>query len=147
MIKKIKTLSVLFSNFIICIGAGHGIGPIILIELFSIYTLIFEGEIAYNSGNFPDFSFSNSYEDMIMYFILYSFVGQIVFTISLLNIFKKSIKISLRLIGILLMLFGFLLISKNLNIDDLSFFSFVTGIPFLFFIFWEISSHINLKDI
>lgn len=138
MSKTLKSLRVLFTNFIICIAAGHGAGPIILIELFSIYSLIFEGEIAFNSGDFPQFSLTNSYENMTMYFLLFSFLGQIVFLISYFKFFKIAVKKVVRFLGILLMLFGFFLIIKNLLNDGLAFFSFVTGIPFLFFILLEI---------
>ena len=131
MSSKLKSIGVLLTNFLICIAAGHGIGPIVLIEIFSLYTLVFEGEIAYNSGNFSNFSFNNSYEDMIMYFLLFSFIGQLFFIVSHFNFFKKKTKKTLRFIGLLSMLFGFFLISKNVFNDGLAVFTLVTGILFL----------------
>lgn len=138
MSKTLKSLRVLFTNFIICIVAGHGAGPIILIELFSIYSLIFEGEIAFNSGDFPQFSLTNSYENMTMYFLLFSFLGQIVFLISYFKFFIIAVKKVIRFSGILLMLFGFFLITKNLLKDEVVIFTFVTGLPFLYFVFLEV---------
>lgn len=143
MIKTLKSLGVLFTNFIICVAAGHGAGPIILIELFSINSIIFEGEIAYNGGEFPTFSLGNSYENMIIYFLLFSFIGQLFFLISIFNFFKNKINLSLKLIGIFIMLFGFFLITKNLLNEGLAVFTFVTGIPFLCFVFLEIKFFSN----
>lgn len=143
--EKLKSLGVLLTNFIICIAAGHGFGPIVLIELLSIYTLIFEGEIAYNSGDFSNFSFSNSYEDMIMYFLVFSFFGQFFFLISLFKFSIPKIKRIFRILGIILMTFGFYLISKNMFNDDLAVFTFVTGIPFLYFFILELVSLLSPK--
>ena len=136
--EKLKSLRVLLTNFIICIGAGHGFGPIVLIEIFSLKSLLFDGEVDFNGGNLPSFSFNNSYEDMIMYFIICSFFGQILFIISWFKFFKPKIKFLFKFLGILFMSFGFFLISKNINNDNLAFFSIVTGIPFLCFVFLEL---------
>ncbi|WP_026776807.1 hypothetical protein [Polaribacter sp. Hel_I_88] len=143
MIKTLKSLGILVSNFIVCIGAGHGFGPIILIELFSINSLIFEGEFAFNGGDLPSFSFSNSYENMLLYFLLFSFIGQIFFLSSIFKFFNNKINVSLKSLGILSMLFGFFLITKNLFNDGLAVFTFVTGIPFLCFVFLDIKSFSN----
>ena len=138
--EKLKSLGVLLTNSIICIGAGHGIGPIILIELFSIKTLLFEGEIAFNGGEFPSFSFSNSYENMITYFIVFSFFGQVIFLISLFKFLNLKMKKIFRYTGLFLMTFGFFLISKNIFYDSLAVFTFVTGIPFLYFLILEFNN-------
>ncbi|MFK8061373.1 MAG: hypothetical protein AB8B78_14965 [Polaribacter sp.] len=151
--KKLKSLVVLLTNFIICVAAGHGAGPIILIELFSIKTLLFEGEIAFNGGDFPTFSFNNSYENMIIYFVVFSFFGQVFFLTSYFKFLKLKLKTVFRFIGIISMAFGFFLISKNIFNDGLAVFSFITGIPFLCFLIIEIKDffvenskhhHINL---
>lgn len=139
MIKKIKTFRVLFTNFIICIAAGHGFGPLILLELFSIEELLFGNNSESFCTTLPDFSFMNSYEEMIVYFILFSGMGPKLFLISYLNFFKLKTKEIIRLSGILVMLFGFFLISKNLFTDGLAIFSFITGIPFLYFVLKELS--------
>ena len=143
MIKNLKSIGVLLTNLIICIGAGHGFGPIILMEIFSIYSLFLQGEVAFNDANIPHFSFNNSYEDMITYFLLFSFIGQVIFLVSYLKFWKKKIKKIFRTLGILLMLFGFILISKNMFDDGLAVFSFITGLPFLYFVILEIKFSLN----
>ena len=145
MIKVLKNLGLLISNFIICIGAGHGFGPVILIELFSLNTILFEGEIAFNGGHLPPFSFYNSYEDMLIYFLLLSFLGQFIFIISQFNFINSKFQKYFKFLGILLMVFGFFLITKNLFNDELALFSFVTGVPFLYFVFLEVVSLLKFK--
>lgn len=146
MSNTLKSLGVLFTNFIICIAAGHGVGPIFLLEIFCIEELLsFNKSSESFYTTLPKFSFINTYEEMIVYFILFSAFGQIVFLISYFNFFKMGVKKAVRLSGILLMLFGFFLISKNLVNDGRALFSFVTGIPFLCFIFLEIKLSYNRK--
>jgi uncharacterized membrane protein len=143
MTKGIKSLRVLGTNFMICIGAGHGFGPMILLEFFAIEDLLFNHTSESFYTTLPNFSFMNSYEDMLVYFILFSSLGQIVLLISYFKFFKIKVKRIIRFSGILLMVFGFFLISKNLFSDALAVFSFVTGIPFLYFVVLEIKFSLN----
>ena len=144
MIKILKPLGILLTNFIICVAAGHGAGPLLLLEIF-----FFEELLSFNKNTesfyttFPKFSFANPYEDMILYFILFSALGQIFFLISYFKFFRERVKRITRFLGILLMLFGFFLITKNLFHDGLAIFSFVTGIPFLWLVFFEVNSISN----
>ena len=80
---------------------------------------------------------------MITYFLLFSFKGQVIFLVSYLKFWKKKIKKIFRTLGILLMLFGFILISKNMFDDGLAVFSFITGLPFLYFVILEIKFSLN----
>ncbi len=143
MIKGLKSIGVLIANFIICIGAGHGFGPMFLLEFFSIQDFFFNNSSESFYTTLPSFSFMNSYEDMIVYFLIFSAIGQIILLISYHNFFKIREKKRVRSVGILLMVFGFFLISKNLFSDGLAIFSFVTGIPFLYFVILEIKFSFN----
>jgi hypothetical protein len=144
MNKALKSIGVLFTNLFICIGAGHGFGPMFLLELFCVEELLsFNNSPDSFYTTLPNFSFANSYEDMIVYFMLFSAIGQVVFLFSYVNFFKIKLKRIFRFIGISVMLFGFFLITKNLFNDGLAVLTFITGIPFLCFVFLEIKPFSN----
>lgn len=143
MTKGLKSLRVLGTNFMICIGAGHGFGPMILLEFFAIENLLFNRTSESFYTTLPSFSFINSYEDMLVYFILFSSLGQIILLISYVQFLKIKVKIIIRFSGIMFMVFGFFLISKNLFIDSLAIFSFITGLPFLYFVIMELKTFSN----
>lgn len=138
-----KSLGLLFTNFIICVGFGHGIGPMFLLEFFAMYEF-FLSLSAFEEPLLHSFNWNNSYENMIIYFVLISLLGQVLFSISLFKLSSLNKKI-LRFLGIIIMLFGFFLITKDIFKNGLAVFSFVTGIPFLCFILIELKPLLTFK--
>jgi hypothetical protein len=108
----------------------------ILLDFIAVKEFI----VSFSSVKYPwlhSFNWNNSYENMIMYFILISFLGQLMFLISFFKIRSLNKKV-FRLLGTILMLFGFFLITKDVFKNGLAVFTFVTGIPFLYFVFLEL---------
>jgi hypothetical protein len=120
--KNNKRLSVviLFLSMLIIVGAGHGIGLLIFIELLLIPDLIsylIEGR--------------NSFEDVIVISGIVVFFGQLFLTVSF---FKKSrAQVLYQFTGVITILIGFVMLTYPLDTSNQRL-SFYSGIPLLVFI-------------
>lgn len=113
-------IAVLISSSLILIGAGHGVGPMIIFQVM----LPFANEGGYKLS----FGLSNSYENSIAASALILFIGQL-----LLFIATHKEHIISRLIALFIMWTGLFFLTHNIfNGDSLSEFTFATGSPFLF---------------
>ncbi|WP_114936541.1 hypothetical protein [Mucilaginibacter endophyticus] len=121
MIKQYRGLAiaVLISSSLILIGAGHGVGPLVMFQLM----LPFANEGGYKLS----FSLSNSYENSIAASALMLFIGQL-----LLFIATHKEHIITRLIALFIMWIGLFFLTHDIfNGDSLAEFTFGSAIPFL----------------
>jgi hypothetical protein len=113
------TIIIVVLNLLIVIAAGHGFGILGLIELFWF---------PYNVSKYDIQTSLDSYDKSLPFVALLSLIGQIVLLISLLN---SKFQLALKIIGNILLLLAFYLLSKDLRDDEKSCLSFLTGLPFL----------------
>ncbi|MDB5150229.1 MAG: hypothetical protein JWQ57_4249 [Mucilaginibacter sp.] len=110
-------IAILISSCFILIGAGHGVAPMILIEVM----------VPFASGYKLSFGLSNSYENSIIASALILFIGQV-----LLFVATHKEHIITRLIALFVMWIGLFYLTHNIfKGDDLSEFSFGSATPFL----------------
>ena len=122
--KNTQIVLVLLSSFIILIGYGHGIGPIVLLSLMWFITPFTDGDIEV----FKNFTLIGDYNDVIPSVTILFFIG---FLILLSAIFIKHSfgKSWFVYIGIVLMLLGYLFLIIPFD-NGLRVLSGVSGIPF-----------------
>jgi len=121
---KMKTLKIitLILHSLILIGAGHGIGFLIFVDLAGIPALFM---------NKIEFKLNNNYEDNLMLVGIISVIGKVMLIVSLLLKEKRN-KYLTASIGIsLLWVSVYFLTSGNWNYTSLYEFSFWSSIPFL----------------
>ena len=111
------------SNLCILVGAGHGAGPLGLFEVVAVT----------NISRFT-LSFSASYEESLAAASWFALIGQILL-ITAIVIKNDALRFRVGIAGLLSQWLGFFYLTHNYfaGIDDVSRFSFVTGIPFLIF--------------
>jgi hypothetical protein len=127
--KKFRSLTIwmVVLNFFILIGAGHGLAPIGLIEVWGIFN-----KFQFNAEYFS-FSLTTSYEDSFGPVAILFLAGQVLLLVPLL-LKKDGAIIWTRMVGLGFLWAGFYYLTHNFfNIADggLSQLSFYTGIPFL----------------
>lgn len=109
--RRLRILTVVFNLFII-IGAGHGIGPLGLFEIFGV------GEFL--TGNF-EFNITGQYNDRLLTVAVMSFIGQFVLVLAF--IFDKKVKSGLTVFGCIVLLTAIFILTQNfigMNLDTLS---------------------------
>jgi hypothetical protein len=108
---------------LILIGAGHGVGPLVLFEVFAMS----------NPSAFADrltFSPHETYNHLILSSVLFMLIGQVALVCTM--AFKRPLpKLVTLTIALVLMYAGVLYLSINMQHDPASMMSFVTSIPFL----------------
>ena len=117
---KILSILTLIFNALILISAGHGFGPLILIEI-----LLF----------FPDFmndsriNIIGNYDERLIPFALTSIIFQIIliFTLFINSVWKRKL-INLSCVFLIISLFYF---TYDIKDSNLSRFTIISGIPFL----------------
>jgi len=114
------TIWVIVLNFLIPIGAGHGIVVIGIIEI-----LVFTG---WNSEYFSLSLFAN-YEYSLGAAALFSLIGQVLL-ISSFGIRKTSVKFWVKISGLIFLWIGYYYLSHNMFSDSVSSFSFFFGLGF-----------------
>jgi len=110
--KVLKTLT-LISSFVILIGFGHGIGPIIIVEL--PYPLAFR-----------NIDLASEYNYLIYPSVIF-FIGHICYIIFLFTNEKQLLWVGLGILWIGL----FLLIKSMFTGDAIGAFALISGIPFM----------------
>ncbi|AYL93924.1 hypothetical protein [Mucilaginibacter celer] len=111
------SIAILIFNCLILIGAGHGVGPIIIFEVMLPFTK--KENISFNP--------LGSYDDSIAVATLIMFIGQL-----LLFIATHKENIIMRLISLLVMWMGLLFLTHDVfNGDGLSKFTLASATPFL----------------
>ncbi|MCF1716845.1 hypothetical protein L0U88_19540 [Flavihumibacter sp. RY-1] len=120
IINRLIILTVVF-NFLILIGAGHGIGFLGLIEIIG-FKEFFQGD--------TKFSLTDNYNDRLFLSAALALVGQIILIIAY---FQKQQIQKFRVIyaGLFILFFSFIILTKNILNSSLDSFSFWSGTPFL----------------
>ncbi|MBE9662883.1 hypothetical protein [Mucilaginibacter myungsuensis] len=114
------TIGTIAANGLILIGAGHGVGPLLVLEIIFLTG-------GYGSLNELKFSMTGSYNSTITAACLFSFIGTVTLFISLFNVPKLY-----RVTGIVSLWVGFIYIVHSFfRGDNIAAFSFWTGTPFL----------------
>lgn len=121
--KSINRLIILttLANFLILIGAGHGLGFLGLIEIIGLKDF-FQGNVKFNvTGGYDDRLFSSA---------IIALVGQIILTVAY---FQKQQfkKIIIIYVGLFLLFFSFIILTKDILNSSPDCFSFWGGTPFL----------------
>ena len=108
-------------NFLILIGAGHGIGFLGLIEIIG-FREFFQGDTKFNlTGNYDDRLFSSA---------TIALIGQIILTVAYFQ--KQQIqKFRVIYVGLFILFFSFIILTKGILNSSLDSFSFWSGTPFL----------------
>ena len=119
-INRLIILTIIF-NFLILIGAGHGIGFLGLIEIIG-FKDFFQGD--------TKFSLTGNYDDRLFSSATIALVGQIILSIAY---FRKQQLQKFRIIylGLLILFFSFIILTKDSLNSSLDRFSFWSGTPFL----------------
>jgi hypothetical protein len=117
-LSKILIYCTVAASCFILIAAGHGVAPMIMVEYFAL-----GGIITGNNAIQTCFSFDCSYDNSIVVASMVILLGQFITTIYEIVI--------LSVLGILVILFGFLYLCHNFSHDSLSSFSFFSGMPFV----------------
>lgn len=122
LMKTIKTLTILSLTFnaLILIGAGHGFGPVIMVEVLSF------------SQNFiKDFEINliGNYDEKIISFSIFNLIFQIILSISL--FVKPVLKIKLINLSSILLILNLIHFTYDFTESNLSKFTIISGIPFL----------------
>jgi hypothetical protein len=106
----------------VLIGAGHGVGPLLLIEIASLV----------NHNAFAErlsLSLHDSYDHLLLSAALIAGLGQIIMVIAMI-LKPRKVKVALLLPATILMYVGVLYLALNMLTDSASMMSFVTAIPF-----------------
>lgn len=134
IVNRLIILTIVF-NFLIPIGAGHGIGVLGVFEIFGLTELI-QGEAIFN--------FIGTYEERLYTAAAIALFGQIV----LLFAFFRKLLIQKYLTiyaGLFILFFSYFILTLNLLDSTLDSFSFWAGIPFVivgtFLFFKTIQKH------
>lgn len=122
--KNTQIVLVLLSSFLILIGYGHGIVPIVLLSLMWFITPFTDGEIEV----FKNFTLIGDYNDVIPSVTILFFIGFLIllFAIFIKHSFTKNWFIY---IGIFFMLLGYLFLIIPFD-DGLRILSGISGFPF-----------------
>ena len=117
---KILTILTLIFNALILIGAGHGFGPIILIE-----ALLFSPNYLKDS----EINLIGNYDEKIIPFAIINLIFQILLFFSL--FVKASLKNKLINIASVVLILNLIYFTYDFTKSNLSQFTIVSGIPFL----------------
>ena len=121
-INRLLILTIVF-NILILIGAGHGIGFLGLIEVIGLKAF-FQGDVK--------LSLTGSYDDRLFTSATIAIVGQIMLVIAYFQR-QKLKKFRVIYVGLFILFFSFIILTKDILNSSLDSFSFWTGIPFLVF--------------
>lgn len=113
----LRVLTIVLSLLII-IGAGHGIGPLVLFEVFSLNELI--------SGDFQ-INITGRYDERLTTVGLIAFIGQSVLAIAL--FFDKRIKSILTIIGSLILVAAIAILTQGSEFMNLDMISLIFSLP------------------
>lgn len=120
IINRLIILTTVF-NFLILIGAGHGIGFLGLIEIIG-FKDFFQGDTM--------FSLTGSYDDRLFSSATIALVGQITLIIACFQ--KQQLqKFIVIYAGLFILFFSFIILTKDVLNSTLDSFSFWSGTPFL----------------
>jgi hypothetical protein len=108
----------IITNALILIGAGHGIGCMLLIEA----VLIVNPQPLY-------FSLSESYNHLLPTSALFSLIGQAILVLSMAT--DKYVELILKIAGIVFLYVGLFYLGVNFRRDSLSQFGLFFSIPFV----------------
>ncbi len=121
-INRLLILTIIF-NFFILIGAGHGIGFLGLIEVIGLKAF-FQGDVK--------FSLRGSYDDRLFTAATIAIVGQIILVFAYFQR-QKLKKFRVVYVGLCILFFSFIILTKDILNSSLDSFSFWSGTPFLVF--------------
>lgn len=124
---KSLTIWIIFLNFFVIIGAGHGIGCVGLIEILSLI-----GTVTGQIFDKEDISFglTSTYDKSLFAVGLFSLIGQLLLIASLITK-KLDKKVWTKMAGLIFLWVGFYYLTHNYFDDGLSQVGFFTGLPFL----------------
>ncbi|HAP94823.1 MULTISPECIES: hypothetical protein [Epilithonimonas] len=134
--KSITILLIL--NCLILIGAGHGFGPLILIE-FLVFSPSFTKSYEIN--------FLGSYDQKIIPFSILSIIPQILLLTSF--FIKAHFKFKLIIFSVIFMIINLIYFTFDFIDSGLSKFTLISSIPFLIcatFVLIKIFSNIKLRN-
>lgn len=114
---KLRVLTIVLSLLII-IGAGHGIGPLGLFEVFGIRELL--------TGEFH-FDIAGQYDDRLPTVAVMSFVGQSVLILAF--FFDNKVKSGLTVFGCIVLLTAIYILTQDFTGLNLEAFSLVFSLP------------------
>jgi hypothetical protein len=119
-INRLILLTIVF-NFLILIGAGHGIGCLGLIQIVG-FTELFRGDIK--------FSLTGKYDDRLFTAAMITTAGQIILLVAY---FKKqpAQKFKIVYVGLITLILSYFILTVDFLSSTLDSFSFWGGIPFL----------------
>lgn len=113
------TIWTLIANFFIIIAAGHGIGTIGLLQLVTVADVL-------GLNNF--FPPEQLFHHPLFWVVAVTFLGQLVMLATLL---KNQRLVYIRLIGVVLLLIAFIILTYYLRNQETLQVTVVTGVPFL----------------
>lgn len=125
---NVQIAFVLLTSFLILIGYGHGIGPIVLFSLLGLSIPFIKPTTFDLSYVMENFSIGGSYNDVIPTVGMILTIGFLLLVIAI--FLKRNVKRYITIAGIVVMLFGYLVLVLPLD-EGLRIFSGATGIPFL----------------
>ncbi len=119
-VNRLVILTIVF-NFLILIGAGHGIGFLGLIEIFGLNEFI-KGDVK--------FSLTGDYDNRLFTAATIALVGQIVLFVAY---FRKvqAQKFKTIYVGLFILFFSYFILTIDFFNSTLDSFSFWAGTPFL----------------
>ncbi len=141
--KITRLLTIIFSMMIL-VGAGHGIGPLIIFEL-GFYALL-TGEV--------EFNLVGRYADRLPAAAMIALVGQAILIVNF--FFEKNVKAYLSILGTLIILVAIYVLIQDVMTQDATFFNLdffslvfsipaiVTGLRLLIFDIRELSAKKNV---
>ena len=139
---NVQIAFVLLTSFLILIGYGHGVGPIVLLRLYTI-VISFTRPSEIDLNHFVDnFSIIGSYDDVIPTVSIILLIG-FIFLLTAIFLKKTRIKKLITITGITVMISGYLVLPLD---EGLRVFSGVTGIPFLLISMKLLIQLITIKD-
>ena len=114
---KLRVLTIVL-NLLIIIGAGHGIGPLGLFEIFSVRELL-TGEFSFN--------ITGRYDERLMSVAIISLAGQLILILTF--FITKKVKSSLTIFGSVVLLTGIFILTQDFTEMNLDTFSLVFSLP------------------
>jgi hypothetical protein len=119
-INRLILLTIVF-NFLILIGAGHGIGCLGMIQIVG-FAELFRGDIK--------FGLTSNYDDRLFTAAMIATVGQIILLVAY---FKKQQAQKFKIVyaGLVTLIFAYFILTVDFLNSTLDRFSFWGGIPFL----------------
>lgn len=119
---KIFTALTIFLNLLIVIGAGHGIGIFAFVEIFGLRE-IFNGNVKITP--------IGTYDERLYTSALISAVVQVLLLLVIFIIKKEILKLYLIQFFLAILIFSFIVLTREFTHVNIDWISFISGIPFL----------------